>query len=227
MVHVRWSSLVSKPIWAALTAITIVTGAAGYRLAAQASSTLGPAFEPRLPAAALPESPFDLRFFSTAVKVDANGRVITDINTPPKGFVGAEAAGERAGLPRFTKIMFANSYDKGTPADRLDPNNQIVKSGDQHWPHVKQPMRSWPNAVAVTPDGAKVYVTLPGREGYPDWRVAVVNTSTRAVATWIDLRPAGQTRGTRPDGIAISPINTSIYRGRTPSSSTSTRTSRA
>ena len=206
-----WSSLVSKPIWATLTATTIVAGAAGYRLAAQASSTLGPAFEPRILAAALPESPFDLRFFSTAVKVDANGQVITDINTPPRGLVGAEAAGERAGLPRFTKIMFANSYDKGTPADRLDPNNQIVKSGDQHWPHVKQPMRSWPNAVAVTPDGAKVYVTLPGREGYPDWRVAVVNTSTRAVAKWIDLRPAGQTRGTRPDGIAISPLNTSIY----------------
>jgi len=210
-VHVRWSSLVSKPIWATLTATTIVAGAAGYRLAAQASSTLGPAFEPRILAAALPESPFDLRFFSTAVKVDGNGQVITDINTPPNGLVGAEAAGERAGLPRFTKIMFANSYNNGTPADRLDPNNQIVKSGDQHWPHVKQPMRSWPNAVAVTPDGAKVYVTLPGREGYPDWRVAVVNTSTRAVAKWIDLRPAGQTRGTRPDGIAISPLNTSIY----------------
>jgi len=210
-VSVRKSSAVSKPAWAAL-AVILVGGAAGYRIAAQTSSTLGPAFERRVLAAALPESPFDLRFFSTAVKTDARGQVITDVDAPPPHkLVGAEAAGERAGLPRFTKIMFANSYDTGTPADRLDPNNQIVKSGDQHWPHVKQPMRSWPNAVAVTPDGAKVYVTLPGREGYPDWRVAVVSTSTRAVTKWIDLRPAGHTRPTRPDGIAISPLNTSIY----------------
>ena len=190
--NVRTVSIVSKSVWAACVGVMLVASAAGYRIAAQSSSTLGPAFERRIMAAALPESPFDLRFFSTAVKTDANGQVITDVNSPPPHkLVGAEAAGERAGLPRFTKIMFANSYNSGTPADRLDPNNQIVKSGDQHWPHVKQPMRSWPNAVAVTPDGAKVYVTLPGREGYPDWRVAVVNTSTRAVSKWIDLRPAG------------------------------------
>ena len=228
--NVRKPCLVSKPVWAACVGAMLVASAAGYRIAAQSSSTLGPAFERRIMAAALPESPFDLRFFSTAVKTDANGQVITDVNSPPPHkLVGAEAAGDRAGLPRFTKIMFANSYDKGTRAEesmgvtsdydarlrppdhRLDPNNQIVESGSEHWPHVKQPFRSWPNAVAVTPDGAKVYVTLPGREGYPDWRVAVVNTSTRAVAKWIDLRPAGQTRATRPDGIAISPLNTSIF----------------
>jgi len=28
---------------------------------------------------------------------------------------------------------------------------------------------------------------------------------------WIDLRPAGQMLGTRPDGIAIAPLNTTIY----------------
>jgi len=56
-----------------------------------------------------------------------------------------------------------------------------VNSGSQHWPFVKQPFRSWPNALALTPDGNKLYVTLPGREGYPDWRVASVDTRSRQV----------------------------------------------
>jgi DNA-binding beta-propeller fold protein YncE len=187
----------------------------GYRLLAQTSGgTLGAPFTRQILEPALPESPFDLRFFSTAVKVGADGRIVRDVNAPgPSRLVGAEAAGVRAGLPRFTKILFANAYDNGTPSegDRIDPNNPIVKSGSQHWPFVKQPMRSWPNALAVTPDGAKVYVTLPGREGYPDWRLAVINAPGRRVIRWIDLRPAGQTRATRPGGLAISPANTAIY----------------
>src|SRR6185436_6839136 len=187
----------------------------GYRLLAQTSGgTLGAPFTRQILEPALPESPFDLRFFSTAVKVCADGRIVRDVNAPGQSrLVGAEAAGVRAGLPRFTKILFANAYDNGTPSegDRIDPNNPIVKSGSQHWPFVKQPMRSWPNALAVTPDGAKVYVTLPGREGYPDWRLAVINAPGRRVIRWIDLRPAGQTRATRPGGLAISPANTAIY----------------
>jgi DNA-binding beta-propeller fold protein YncE len=43
-------------------------------------------------------------------------------------------------------------------------------------------------------------VALPGREGYPDWRVAVVDTVQRRVLRWVDLRPSGQTRGLRPIG---------------------------
>src|ERR1700752_3699970 len=142
----------------------------GYRLFAQSSATPGAPFTIQILAPALPEAPFDLRFFTTAVKTGADGRIIRDVNAPgPSRLVGAEAAGDRAGLPRFTKILFANAYDNGTPSegDRIDPNNPIVKSGNQHWPNVKQPMRSWPNSLAVTPNGAKVYVTLPGREGYP------------------------------------------------------------
>jgi DNA-binding beta-propeller fold protein YncE len=186
----------------------------GYRLLAQGSATLGAPFERQILAAALPESPFDLRFFSTAVKTGADGRIVRDVNTPgPSRLVGAEAAGDRAGLPRFTKILFANKYDNGTPSegDRIDPNNPIVTSGSEHWPFVKQPMRSWPNALAVTPNGAKVYVTLPGREGYPDWRLAVVDAFARRVIRWIDLRPSGQRRATRPGGLAMSPQNTAIY----------------
>ena len=189
-------------------------GMTGYRLLAQSSGTLGAPFEIQILAPALPESPFDLRFFSTAVKTGADGGIIRDVNaTGPFFLVGAEAAGDRAGLPRFTKILFANAYDNGTPGegDRIDPNNPIVKSGGQHWPNVKQPMRSWPNSLAVTPNGAKVYVTLPGREGYPDWRLAVVDAAARRVTRWIDLRPSGQTRATRPTGLAISPQNTAIY----------------
>ena len=203
---------VSNRVTAAAATTFIACAAVGYRVAAQGSSTLGPAFERRIMAPALPESPFALRLFSTAVKTDGGGNVITSIDAPPPhNLVGAEAAGERAGLPRFTKIMFSASYFTGTAGHRLDPNNPIVPSGGERWPFVKQPMRSWPNALAVTPDGSKLYVTLPGREGYPDSRVAVVSTSQRRVSSWIDLRPAGQTRRTRPDAVAISPLNAAIF----------------
>jgi DNA-binding beta-propeller fold protein YncE len=63
----------------------------------------------------------------------------------------------------------------------------------------------------LTADGRKLYVSLPGREGYPDWRVAVVDTANRRVLRWVDLRPQGQTRGTRPIGIKAAPLNTAIY----------------
>src|SRR6185369_11500705 len=79
----------------------------------------------------LPEAPFDLRFFSTAVKTDSKGQVITGPTADPvKDIVGAEAAGERAGMPRFTKIMFGAGYFDGAPGavDRIDPNNPIVKA---------------------------------------------------------------------------------------------------
>jgi DNA-binding beta-propeller fold protein YncE len=207
-----WRAADHVSVVVGVTVILACVTAIQYRLAAQGSTTLGPAFERRILAAALPESPFHLRFFSTAVKTDSRGGVITNIDAPaPFNLVGAEAAGDRAGLPRFTKILFSAHYFSGTAGHRLDPNNINVSSGGEHWPFVKQPMRSWPNALAVTPDGAKLYVTLPGREGYPDSRVAVVSTAERRVSTWIDLRPAGQTRRTRPDGIAISPQNTAIF----------------
>ena len=44
-------------------------------------------------------------------------------------------------------------------------------------------------------------MTLPGREGYPDWRIAVVDTVGRRVLRWIDLRPLGEADGTRPIGV--------------------------
>jgi hypothetical protein len=91
----------------------------GYNVAAQGSKTFGQAFKRRILAAALPESPFGLRLFSTAVRTDANGRVITNIDAPPPhNLVGAEAAGDRAGLPRFTKILFSASYFAGTAGHR-------------------------------------------------------------------------------------------------------------
>ena len=176
------------------------------------SSTLSASFERRI-LAPLPEAPFNLRFFTTAVKTDSRGRIITGPNSDPvKEIVGQEAAGERGGLQRFTKIMFGASYIDGRPdpGTRIDPNNPVVKSGNQFWPNRKQPFRSEPRALALTPDGSKLYVTLPGREGYPDWRVAVVDAHTKRVNKWIDLRPQGQRLGTRPIGVKVSPPNPSI-----------------
>src|SRR5215213_7571572 len=179
----------------------------------QTSTTLSAPFERRI-LATLPEAPFNLRFFTTAVKTDSRGRIITgQTSDPVKDIVGQEPAGERGGMDRFTKIMFGAAYIDGRPdpGTRIDPNNPVVKSGSQFWPNIKQPFRSQPRAMALTADGRKLYVTLPGREGYPDWRVAVVDTSTRRVTNWIDLRPSGVTRGLRPIGVRIAPLNTSIY----------------
>jgi DNA-binding beta-propeller fold protein YncE len=160
------------------------------------------------------EAPFNLRMFTTAVKTDSRGRIITGPTSDPvKNIVGAEPAGERGGLERYTKIMYGASYIDGRPdpGTRIDPNDVAVNSGNQFWPFREQPFRSQPRALSLTPDGRKLYVTLPGREGYPDWRVAVVDTASRTVLRWVNLRPAGQSAGTRPIGVKVSPLNTAIY----------------
>lgn len=160
------------------------------------------------------EAPLPLRLFTTAVKTDSRGEIITGHNSDPvKNIVGPESAGERGGMERYTKIMFGADYINGRPdpGTRINPNNAVVKSGSQLWPNRPQPFRSQPRALALTPDGRKLYVTLPGREGYPDWRVAVVDTGARRVLKWIDLRPPGTSAGLRPIGIKISPANTAIY----------------
>ena len=183
---------------------------------ASAKSTsliLSPNFQPRILSTS-GESPLELRIFITAVKTDSRGRIITGPTSDPvKNIVGAESAGERGGMQRFTKVMFGASYIDGRPdpGTRIDPNNPVVKSGSQVWPNIKQPFRSQPRAMALTADGRKLYVTLPGREGYPDWRVAAVDTSSRRVTSWIDLRPSGVTRGLRPIAVRLSPLNSSIY----------------
>jgi len=209
----RASVRTQATIFTTLAVVAAITAfAMSDRVGAQGRLTLGAPFERLVLAAALPEAPFHLRFFSTPVKTDAQGNLLTDADNSGglKDLVGAEAAGTRAGLPRFTKIMFSAHYDDGRPKDRLDPNHQVVDSGGAHWPFVKQPFRSWPNALALTPDGSKLYVTLPGRDGYPDWRIAVVNTARRAVTRWVDLRPSPQTRGTRPIALQVSPPNAAI-----------------
>src|SRR5262249_15627351 len=48
--------------------------------------------------------------------------------------------------------------------------------------------------------------------GYPDSRVAVVDTAGRRVLRWIDLHTPGNNNGTRPLGLAAAPINATIYR---------------
>ncbi|HKY04009.1 MAG TPA: YncE family protein, partial [Blastocatellia bacterium] len=200
----------------AVLAISLCSGLALWMIQASAHpafATLSAPFERRI-LEPRPEAPFQLRFFTTPVKTDSRGRIITgQTSDPVKKIIGVEPAGERGGVERFTKIMFGAAYIDGRPdpGTRINPNNPVVKSGNQFWPFVKQPFRSEPRALALTDDGSKLYVSLPGREGYPDWRVAVVDTSNRRVLKWVDLRPAGQRRGTRPIGIEVAPLNTNIY----------------
>ena len=160
------------------------------------------------------EAPLALRMFTTAVKTDSKGKIITGPTSDPvKNIVGPQPAGERGGLDRYTKLMFGAGYIDGRPdpGTRIDPNNPVVKSGNQLWPNRPQPFRSQPRSLALTPDGKKLYVSLPGREGYPDWRVAVLDTTTRKVTKWLDLRPPGFTSGLRPISVKISPANSAIY----------------
>ncbi len=200
----------------AVLAVSLCSGLALWIMQASAHpafATLSAPFERRI-LEPRPEAPFQLRFFTTPVKTDSRGRIITgQTSDPVKKIIGVEPAGERGGLERFTKIMFGAAYIDGRPdpGTRINPNNPVVKSGNQFWPFVKQPFRSEPRALALTDDGSKLYVSLPGREGYPDWRVAVVDTSKRRVLKWIDLRPAGHRRGTRPIGIRVAPLNPTIY----------------
>src|SRR5687767_857576 len=105
--------------------------------ARQSSLILSPNFQPRILSTS-GESPLELRIFITAVKTDSRGRIITGPTSDPvKNIVGAEPAGERGGMQRFTKIMFGASYIDGRPdpGTRIDPNNPVVKSGNQVWPN--------------------------------------------------------------------------------------------
>ena len=219
----RWRDAARRPScttagsrkWLRRSAAGLAAGVLTVALAAgtPAAGTPAAGFTREILAPVGPEAPLELRLFSTPVKTDSRGRVIGgQTSDPVKNIVGAEAAGTRAGLARFTKIMFGAQYDTGRPNDshRVDPNHPSLSSGSEHWPFRSQPFRSWPGAVALTPDGAKLYVSLPGREGHPDSRVAVVNTASKTVTRWLDLRPAGQTRGTRPAGLRVSPPNPAI-----------------
>jgi hypothetical protein len=93
-----WFSVVAG-VWLLALYVTATRGAA---VATAQSGT----FARKVLAPALPESPFELRFFSGAVKTNSRGDIITGPDDDPvKNLVGAESAGDRAGLERFTKIL--------------------------------------------------------------------------------------------------------------------------
>src|SRR5919107_3583842 len=143
-------------------AAAFLAAGAGWLLFAAASAratrtnqTFSAAFERKVLEMA-PEAPFELRLFETAVKTNSKGEIISGpTRDPVKNIVGAASAGVRAGLELFTKIMYGASYIDGRPdpGTRIDPNNPVVKSGNQFWPFIRQPFRSEPRALALTPDG--------------------------------------------------------------------------
>src|SRR4029079_15104654 len=96
--------------------LSIVFGAMVFHTSANpVSNTLSSPFQRKI-LATLPEAPLNLRFFTTGVKTDSRGRIITGPNRDPvKDIVGQESAGERGGLQRYTKIMFGAKYVDGRP----------------------------------------------------------------------------------------------------------------
>src|SRR4051812_33910445 len=91
--------------------VLLLVGAVVSQVGAQGGGTLSAPFERLVLAPAGPEAPFHLRFFSTAVKTDSQGRILTGPTSDPvKNIVGAEPAGLRAGIQRFTKILFGAGY---------------------------------------------------------------------------------------------------------------------
>src|SRR5688500_17496645 len=91
-------------------ALVVCIGAINHRVSAHARPPLSAPFTLSVLATS-DEAPFHLRFFTTAVKTDSEGRIITGLNNDPvKNLVGAEFAGKRAGHRRFTKIMFGADY---------------------------------------------------------------------------------------------------------------------
>src|SRR5215211_2017061 len=129
-----------------VTAVALIFRTNFQVSASQSSLILSPNFQPRILSTS-GESPLALRIFTTAVKTDSRGRIITGPTSDPvKNLVGAEPAGERGGMERFTKIMFGADYFDGRPdpGTRIDPNNPVVSSGKEFWPFRPQPFRSWP-----------------------------------------------------------------------------------
>ena len=86
-----------------------------------------------------------------------------------------------------------------------------VNGGSQHWPHVKQPFRSWPNSRRAHA-GREEAVRLASRQGRLSGLARGVSRyATRKVLRWIDLRVPGAAAGHGPMGLVASPVNTAIY----------------
>ena len=177
---------------------------------AEKHATLSVAFDRKVLAPPRNEGPIDLSVFAAPGPADAFGSINTDAASNTVKDRVAEAAD--ADLMRDTAIMFAMRYDEGRPDadERLDPSSLHAGISHEQCPVHSQPFSRSPHALALTPDGDKLYVTLSGKEALPDWRVAVIDTASRSVDRWIDVRPAGRYEGTRPVAAAISPLNLAV-----------------
>src|SRR5215210_4736748 len=86
----RWWFSLAVALWMIALVVSVVRVRAGAPLQATA-------FQPIVLRPSLPEAPFDLRFFSGAVKTNSRGEIITGFTSDPvKRLVGAEATGPRA-----------------------------------------------------------------------------------------------------------------------------------
>ena len=185
------------PLAGTLWVVAVLVSSLGIRARA---TPMQSSFERRVLAPALPEAPFNLRFFAGAVKTNSRGEIITGFDDDPvKKLVGAETAGN----PRRPRTLHEDSLRRGLlrrPARSGHPHRSERSGGEEREPALAVRRAAVPQLAQRDRGEArrhKLYVTLPAGKAT---RLArrLRRHATRRVLRWIDLRVAGQPRGTRP-----------------------------
>ena len=172
----QWVGLIG-----AFALATVHVGRGGRAVESQA---LGATTFTRLVLTPPGEAPLEARLFTGPVKLDSQNEMITGANADPvKKIVGAQPAGERAGLQRFTKILFEVDYFTGGNGKRWNTGCAFVDYDRD----------GWLDLMVVN---------------YADFTVAsspicYAETTIKDYCGPRSFRPAGNRLGTRPTGIAI------------------------
>ena len=98
----------------------------------------------------------------------------------------------------LSALVLAGCGGRISPPDRRTLTPGENPFGPEHPLYVPQPHRDHPAALALTPDGSRLYVALRGSVDEPGDQVAVVDTAKESVLTRITV-------GSHPGGLAVHP----------------------